>query len=220
LPPGSPTSDFRADPWGRLLRTLDVTLKIVFGDQRTSRQAAAQLRAVHERVTGTDDRGEAYAALDPDLLLWVHATLADTALLIYERYLGRISALERTLYWEEMKTLGGLYGIPREGHPEDWNAFRAYFERVLEEELRVTETTREVADSVLRPPLPLPARPAAQALRLVTVGTLPESLRAELGLAWGPGRQQLLAASQLAIRALLPRLPRMLRAFPPARRAA
>jgi uncharacterized protein (DUF2236 family) len=213
-------SDFRTDPWRRLYRTLDVTLKIVFGDERTSRQAAAQLRTVHERVRGADDRGEPYSALDPELLMWVHATLVDTSLLIYERYMTKLSSLERSLYWEEMKTLGQLYGIPRERQPEDWRAFRRYFDGTLAEGLRVTETTRDVADSVLNPPLPLPARPAVQALRLVTIGTLPPDLRQELGLSWGPARERLLSASQLAIRRLLPRLPRMLRAFPPARRAA
>jgi uncharacterized protein (DUF2236 family) len=57
-------------------------------------------------------------------------------------------------------------------------------------------------------------------MRLVTVGTLPVSLREELGLSWGPLRERLLSSSELAIRQLLPRLPRGIRSFPAARRAA
>src|SRR5919206_3013033 len=57
-------SDYREDPWGRLYRTLDTTLKIVFGDSRTSGAASDRLRRVHSRVNGVDDRGDPYRALD------------------------------------------------------------------------------------------------------------------------------------------------------------
>jgi hypothetical protein len=54
-------------------------------------------------------------------------------------------------------------------------------------------------------------------VRLVTVGTLPARLRADLGLGWGPGRERALAGSQLAVRRLLPVLPALLHRFPQAR---
>src|SRR6266513_2323905 len=88
-------SSFREDPWRRLYRTLDTTLSIAFGDAAVSRAASERLRTVHEKVAGTDDRGEPYRALDPDLLLWVHATLIDTALTIYERYVGSLQTDQR-----------------------------------------------------------------------------------------------------------------------------
>jgi uncharacterized protein (DUF2236 family) len=213
-------SDYREDPWGRLYRTLDVTLQIVFGDPETSREASEQLRRRHERVTGEDDRGEPYEALDPDLLLWVHATLIDTALVVYERYVGTLTAREKNAYFDEQKTLGEAFGISRDHQPEDYPAFRRYFGEVLENELRVTDVTRDVSDSILHPPLPFVARPAVDALNLFTVGALPESLRAELDLPWGPGRERLLGASQFTIRSLMPILPRLVRSFPPARVAA
>jgi uncharacterized protein (DUF2236 family) len=83
--------------------------------------------------------------------------------------------------------------------------------------LRLTEITREVAHAVLRPDLPRVAWPASEAIRLVTVGTLPEPLRDGLGLDWGPGRERLLAASGLAIRRLMPALPALFHRFPQAR---
>jgi uncharacterized protein (DUF2236 family) len=212
-------SDYRENPWGRLYRTLDVTLRIVFGNAATSREAAEQLRRRHERVTGTDDRGQRYRALDPDLLLWVHATLIDTSLLIYQRYVARLADSERASYYEEMKLLGEAYGIPRGRMPADYAAFRAYFERMLGDGLRVTDTLRDVTDAVLRPPLPFVARPIVEMFRLVTVGTLPEALRGELGLSWGPARQRLLDASTVTIRNLMPLLPGLMRYFPPARSA-
>jgi uncharacterized protein (DUF2236 family) len=210
-------SDYRQDPWGRLYRTLEVTLKIVFGDAETSRAASERLRRAHLRVAGTDDRGEPYRALDPELLLWVHATLIDTSLTIYERYVAGLTPRERSLYYEEMKTLGEAYSIPRDAMPADYAAFRRYWASMLANGLRVTQTTHEVAASILRPGLPRVTWPAVEAIRLVTVGTLPQALRDELELDWGPGCERLLAASQLAIRHLMPALPALFRRFPQAR---
>jgi uncharacterized protein (DUF2236 family) len=210
-------SNYRRDPWRRLYRTLDTTLTIVFGDPNQSRAASERLREVHERVTGRDDRGERYRALDPELLLWVHATLIDTSLTIYERYVAALTSREREDYYEEMKVVGEAYAIPREFMPPDYTAFRRYYSEMLASGLRVTETARDVADAVLRPDLPRVAWPAVELLRLVTVGTLPPSLREELGLAWGPGRERALAGSQSAIRRLLLLLPALAHRFPQAR---
>ncbi|MGH2957490.1 MAG: oxygenase MpaB family protein [Solirubrobacterales bacterium] len=217
-------SNYRQAPWRRLYRTLEVTTRIVFGDERSSAEAAGALRRVHERIEGRDDRGRRYRATDPELLLWVHATLIDTSLLIYDRYVRRLSERERAVYYEQMMPVAEAYGIPRERQPPDWPAFRSYRDEMLSGGLRVTGTTRDVADSILAPELPLPARPPAwpalEAIRLVTVGTLPEPLRAELGLPWGPLRERLLAASQGTIRRALPLLPSLVRRLPAARRAA
>jgi uncharacterized protein (DUF2236 family) len=213
-------SNYREEPWRRIYRTLDVTLKIVFGDPETSRAAAEQLRRLHDRVQGLDDRGKPFRALDPELLRWVQATLIDTSLLIYERYVGSLTPRERELYFEEAKLLGEPYGIPREHQPADYSEFREYFEDMLAHGLRVTETLRDVTDAVLRPELPFVARPALEMFRLVTVGYLPPRLRDELGLGWGPHRERLLGASAATIRRVLPLLPGLFRYLPPARAAA
>jgi uncharacterized protein (DUF2236 family) len=217
-------SSYREAPWRRLYRTIDVTSRIVFGEGPESAEAAAGLRRTHQGIRGRDDQGRAYRALDPKLLLWVQATLLDTALLMYDRYVRRLTDDYRAAYYEEMKPVGEAYGIPRRRMPGDWIAFRDYFDDMVASGLRVTATTRDVADSVLNPELPLPARlparPAVEALRLLTVGTLPEPLREPLGLEWGPLRERLLGASQGTIRRLLPLAPAVLRQFPAARRAA
>lgn len=210
-------SNYREDPWRRLYRTLDTTLTIAFGDEETSKAASTRLRRVHKRIAGTDDRGEPYRALDPQLLLWVHATLIDTSLAMYTRYIGRLTADELERYYGEMKVLGEAYSIPRETMPADYEAFRDYWDSILDGGLRVTETTRDVTDAVLRPDLTPLAWPAVELLRMVTVGTLPAGLRSELGVNWGPARERALAGSQLAVRRLMPLLPSLVRRFPNAR---
>jgi uncharacterized protein (DUF2236 family) len=220
-------SNYREDPWGRLYRTLDLTTRAVFGDTRTAGDAAARLRRVHRRVHGLTREpagrfpaGTPYAASNPELLMWVHATLVDTALLFYDRYVRRLTIAERRRYYEEQKALAEAFGVPRERQPADYAEFNEYFAGMLESDaIAVTDALRDVVDAVLRPRLPFPARPLVEALALITVGTLPERLRAELGLAWGPNRARLLGASSAMVRAALPLLPRLLRELPPARSA-
>jgi uncharacterized protein (DUF2236 family) len=212
-------SNYREDPWGRLSRTVDLTMKITFGDPATSRAAAEALRRRHARVQGRDDRGEPYRALDPELLLWVQATLIDTSLRFYERYVGRLTEREKASYYEECRALGPAYGLPRDYPPTGFEDFRAYFEAMVAGGLRTTDTLRDVTDAVLNPELPLVARPAVELLRLVTVGALPQPLRSELGLGWGRGGEALLSGSAAAVRRLLPLLPGMVRRMPSARTA-
>ena len=52
-------SDYRSDPWGRLYRTLELTLAIVFGEPEASQAASRRLRRVHaaRRRQGRPRRG-------------------------------------------------------------------------------------------------------------------------------------------------------------------
>src|SRR2546429_971329 len=83
-------SDFRAHPMRRLRRTIRMTMAIVFGDRETALTAARAVNQTHGRVRGHD-----YRALDPDLLLWVHATLVDSALVTYDTFVRALSASGR-----------------------------------------------------------------------------------------------------------------------------
>jgi uncharacterized protein (DUF2236 family) len=153
--------------------------------------------------------------------MWVHATLVDTSLLVYDRYVRRLTIGERRRYYEEQKMLGEAYGVLHERLPADLAGFNEYVAETLESDaVAVTGTLRDVVDSVVHPPLPFVARPLIEALNLATVGMLPPRLREELGLAWGPSRERLLAASRTLLRNALPLLPAPLREFPGARRAA
>ncbi len=219
-------SNYREDPWGRLYRTLDLTTKIVFGDTETAEEAAERIRNVHQRVKGrtTEDagrypKGTPYDANDPELLMWVHATLVHTAMQVYSAYVGTLSHAEKLHYYEEQKRLGEMFGVPIEEQPESLPDFYEYFERTVEEELAVTSALVDVVDATMRPPLPFVARPLVEAINLATVSLLPAKLRDELGLELGPNRRRLVSASRAVIRRALPILPRLFREFPPARSA-
>lgn len=169
-------SDFRRRPLRRLWRTLLLTYQISFGDVRGVQRAAATINRAHAGV-----RGGAYSAQDPELLLWVFATLVDSALVAYETFVRRLSPAEREDYYAGSRWSAPLLGLPLHRLPASWADFEAYRERVLARECRVDARARELARRVLRPvpwlPGPLFA-PAAD----VTAGLLPEPVRRAYGL--------------------------------------
>src|SRR6266513_11089 len=132
-------SNYREDPWGRLYRTLDLTTKIVFGSAEAAEEAAARIRHVHERVHGVTregggryPEGTPYDARDPELLMWVHATLVHTSLQVYTRYVGPLTIEEQRRYYEEQKTLAEQVGVPRERQPEAFADFNDYVRGMVE----------------------------------------------------------------------------------------
>ncbi len=216
-------SDYDTDPYGRLFRTLDLVTKITFGSSSTSEKAATRLRAAHDDVRGERPDGERYFAHDPHLLLWVWATLVETSVLIYTRYVAPLALHEIQRYYDEQQRFGVACGIPDDRFPDDWRAFMAWYQEMLADECTVTDESRRIGETVVDPAVPgllkPAAKPAALLLTLATVGLLPPLVRERSGFSWGPKRERLLGASTVAVRRLLPLLPTLVREFPPARTA-
>ena len=219
-------SGYREDPWKRLAGTMNSVWAMVFGTRAQADRAAARVRAMHGKVSGTlaepmgpFPAGTRYSALDPELLLWVHATLVDSALLVHSRWIGRLDLAEEEAYYEDAKTLARLFGTPLEVIPPTLADFRGYMEGMIEgDEICVTETAREIARTVLHPPLPLPLRPAVEAVNLVTASLMPPRLRRAYGLSWDPARAAVAAGSQHWVKRIaMPLLPDRFRRVPDAR---
>jgi uncharacterized protein (DUF2236 family) len=211
-------SDFPADPFARLWRTLDAMLAISFGDSEQCRHAAARVAEVHRGVRGRTADGKPYSATDPELLLWVHATLVDSGLVVYRRFFGPLSPPEAEGYHREMQRLALLMGVPEDILPPDLAAFTRYVDRTVGG-LEVSEEARELAPWIVRPPVPVGLRPVAMFQELVTVGLLSQALRMAYGLAWSAGRERLLRGSEAAMRTVVPHLPALIRRWPHARAA-
>lgn len=210
-------SDFPARALERLRRTLDLSLAVIYGTPAEAEGAAAAIRAVHNRVTGTAE-GRRYRANDPRLLLWVNATLIDTTLLVYERFVRALAEEDRRRYYAETVASAELFGIPRDVIPGDLDAFRRYMDDMVHgDELRATERGRRLVRDVLRPPLPLPLRLPTAAIRQITLALLPSPVRQLFGLRAGVTARLALAASSRASRLVLPVLPASVRAFSAAR---
>jgi uncharacterized protein (DUF2236 family) len=182
-------SDFRSDPWARLQATLRSYLTIVYGTSTAARAEIRRLNGLHRSITGPG-----YAARDPELSLWVHATLVDTTIVAYDAWIEPLSRAARERYYAETLPIGRAFGVPADLLPPDLAAFEAYVARMLAPDgaVRVSPTARELAWHVLNPPLgpvlpPLAGLPpAAYAWTLwPSIGLLPDSVRDEYGFRWG-----------------------------------
>ena len=204
-------SDFRADPWRRLAGTLRSYLTIVYG---TSASADAEIRRLNRLHRGIV--GPGYSARDPALSMWVHATLVDSTIAVYDTWLEPLSRERRAAFYAETRPIGRAFGVPDDVLPADVDAFEGYLATMLEPggPVRVSAVARELAGVVLRPPLaPLaPALgwvpPAAYAWTLwPSVGLLPQSVRDEYRLPWGARERAVSAWLVSGWRAWRPLLP-------------
>jgi len=203
-------SDFRTRPIRRLRRTIRMTMAIVFGDRETALAAARAVNQTHGRVRGDD-----YRALDPDLLLWVHATLIDSALVTYDTFVRRLSSGERDEFFQESKVLGELLGIPRSRFPATYGDFAEYVEGMLSNgDVRVGPLALDLGRQVVRPRLRLVPGRAMIPFEIVTAGLLPASVREQYGLAWGRGQEQLFRLFVKAVPRLISVTPPIIRVWP------
>jgi uncharacterized protein (DUF2236 family) len=221
-------SDYEANPWARLERTMYAVWTAVYGEPEAAERAGRRVRAIHEKVHGRLKRrmgpfpaGTPYDARDPELLMWVHGTLVDTALLMYRTYVRPLSLDEQEAYYQDMKVLARLFGTPDEAIPDTYADFVAWWRTMLDSErICVTPDARQLVRTVLRPPLPAVARPAWEVVNFATAGFLPKKLRQGYGFTWTPAHRALLAASAETVkRSVLPLLPDLVRALPGARSA-
>jgi uncharacterized protein (DUF2236 family) len=220
-------SDFEADPAARLRRTLRTTLAMVFGAGPAAEDAVRRLNHIHATVRGeAADPGarvvaEHYRALDPDLLLWVQATLIWTSVQAYERWVGPLTAPDREGFWAEARLVGARLGIPLDRSPADWPAFETYWARMLGPggPIRVTTTGRRLGRLVVRSPVPFLPAPMAALMTLPAIDLLPAGVRDGYGLAWGPRRARVAGLLHRLVRLWVHLVPRAWRAMPQARAA-
>jgi uncharacterized protein (DUF2236 family) len=209
------------DPYPRLQRTADVLDTILFGERDDADQVTATVRRVHSRMRGTLKEaagrfpaGTPWAADDPDLLLWIIATLADSGALVYSRYVNRLTRAERDSYWQDWRVVGELFGLTGSQMPADSAELRGYLREMLAgDTLHVTPDARELGvQIVLRPPVPLAARPLLEVANFIVIGLLPARIRRQYGLWWDPVRTVMLnAGAESTKRMLLPIVPPRLR---------
>jgi uncharacterized protein (DUF2236 family) len=215
-------SNFRADPWGRLLRTLDYSYAMTYGGPETAAVMGRGIREMHKQIKGVKPNGERYHALEPEAYAWVHATLAHSIVRGHE-VLGRPMAdSDVESFYLEWRRSGELIGVRERDLPDSWESFGPYFERMTAERLERTAAVEEVLETLREPTRPnlrfLPkaawriARiPAAHHIDLVTAGLLGPELRARFGLRWSRARERELQLLAGASRAATPLLPKVMR---------
>lgn len=212
------------DPYERLRRTAVVMDTIAFGPRERADRETARVRRVHSRIRGElaepggiFPAGTPYAADDPHLLLWILATLVDSGLRVYQRYVGNLDRDERHAYWQDYRVVGRLFGLEPGQMPDSIEDLDGYLEgMVAGGELEVTPQARELGrEIVLNPPAPALARPLVELVNFITIGMLPGPIRRGYGFSWDPVRGLALGGGAVYTRRVLwPLVP------PPLRRRA
>jgi len=175
-------SSFQSDPFGRGYRTFAAMAMIYFGTRDQAEATARRLWRIHAAIRGAYPMPPSeiqYSANDPDLLLWVLATLTDTTFRVYEKVpLPGLPPDWKERFYEESKTAARLLGIPAEVYPADLPAFERYMDTILKGELLGSAPTcRDMAQAIVRHPR-APKKMAA----LFAAGWLPAPLCRRLGI--------------------------------------
>ena len=203
------TGFYERNPWKRLQRTLILTYTITFGTKAEAHAAADKINEVHARIKGVDEvTGLPYDALDPELLLWVHACLVDSALLFERLTVGKLDAAGRQRFHEEQMLAAEMVKIPRAIIPSTVPALRAYIDEIVTGGvLRVTDSARKVAELFEEPPADAEWRPVLKGVSRLAFGVLPSPVRDMYGVRLTPARRRAMRATFAATRALRPLLP-------------
>ena len=104
-------STYKADPIGRSKRTGIAAMVGVYGPQSAARRVIQGVTNMHSRVVGQTPGGEAYKALDVELLDWVSATAGYGFLNAYDRFVSPLSEADKTRFYEEAHPIARLYGV-------------------------------------------------------------------------------------------------------------
>jgi uncharacterized protein (DUF2236 family) len=222
-------SDYCRDLWRTLARTLRALYLMAYGTKAEAARAGEAVQKVHTHVhgrttvqLGSFPAGTPYSASDPELMLWVHATLVEASLKVYQRFVHALAPDDQERYYQEMALVARLFGTPASVIPRTLAEFRDYFAAQLAgETITVTAPAREVASVILDAPLPAVMRVLVPAHRLATAGLLPPRLRDEYGLRWSSLHELALPLAAQTVRlATAPILAAASRTAPPPRELA
>jgi uncharacterized protein (DUF2236 family) len=184
-------SRFREHRLARLYRTSIAAAAITFGSRRLAVRAVNKINRIHTRVhgmlredTGRFKAGTPYDANDPELKFWVLATITDSSLAVYERFVAPLTAEERESYYRDSLTVARLFEIPESGIPPAYADFQRYMARMLSDNsIRPGTDAREIVKALFSPSV---TGGLLFAGSVVGVGLLPAELRRDLGLHWNP----------------------------------
>ena len=210
-------SNLLHDAVGRFHSTFRVIYTMLFGTRAQAIEASKQLyrrqtgiRGELPHATGAHPPGEHYQANEVAALLWVHATLVESAMLAYEFALPPLPSSEREQYYAESKRMAALFAIPAAALPQDWAAFQRYTAEMFDSPLLCVDAEgRALGQSVMsgagtwiRPP---------HWYHALTAYWMPPRLRAAFALPFSTRQEQTVHRAASWLPRLYPHIPGMLR---------
>jgi uncharacterized protein (DUF2236 family) len=210
-------STLLSKPIARFHNTFRFVFTMIFGSAPQAIRTARALYRMHTRITGDLPdgvagyaKGSRYEALQVPALLWVYATLVESAVIAYQCVLPPLRPDELAAYYAESKILAGLFGIPSNSLPADWSSFQSYVAQMFASQaLGVSARSRMMAQSIMRGAgsrIHVPGWYSS-----LTTEWLPPRFQEEFGLAFGPAEQASSQRAQRFLRRVYAKIPSSLR---------
>jgi uncharacterized protein (DUF2236 family) len=206
-------------PFRRLVHTGNAFEKIYFGTRAEADEVLAYVHRLHQRVRGelSEDAGitpagTPYSAMDPGLMLWTVAVIADSAQLFFELFVRPLSEREREALWQDYLRFAALFGMPLDEAPRTYSEFREYWRAQLaSDDLFLTDEARYVGYiTAFEIPLPRTHQPGKRIHDLLMLGSLPQRVRDLYRLTYTPAQATAYAAAVGAVRTARRITPRAL----------
>jgi uncharacterized protein (DUF2236 family) len=218
-------SDVTVDPAARFRRTFTNVFDMVFGTKAEALARAYQVRRIHDHIDGTLNEAlgsylqdARYSAHDRQAVQWVHATLWDTALRIYEMFHPPLTSAEKEHYWRDSLRFAALFGLRAEDMPQSFSDFETWWSKTLEgNTLEVGKAAKDIADHLLHGKGTMRALPKWYIA--VTAGLLPPQLREAYGLTFGPLDRNRAQSALSRLQKIHPLMPKKLSFVPGYHRA-
>lgn len=178
-------STVRQDPEKRARLTGEYGLTVNFGDTAAAERAGEVLRNIHAHRTAVDPiTGVSYRADEPDLLLWVHATIVWAVLAANQRWGPPLSRAERDQFVDEQRQAARLVGLDPETVPRNVAELDAYMARMQPQLAYVTET-KFIRELMVPPRLPFSIEGLVHLVASrAAVDLLPDPIKDLYGFRW------------------------------------
>ncbi|MFC9892288.1 oxygenase MpaB family protein [Nocardia sp. NPDC127579] len=220
-------SAHRMTPYTRLALTGKLFEAVFLGSRDEADRALEFTRKRHEPVHGAlpedagahNPAGTAYSARDPHLMFMTMAFTFDSAEVMHDLLVRKLTPGEREGLYQDYVRWGELFGMPATAAPADYPAFRRYFDDYLaSDEPFLTDEARLVGSYLAGSRVPYPQRAPLQqvlsAFYLLVQGSLPQRVREIYGMRWSLVEESAFRTLAQGLRTAhvdLPLLPPLLR---------
>lgn len=210
------------DPLSRFRGTFTNVFKMVYGSLDQVIDSALRVHQIHTHIHGNIEedsgafaKGSHYQANEGNAMLWVHATLWETTVYMYELIMGELTDQEKEAYYQEAKMFAFLFGIPEDLQPPNWQEFLQYNQRMWDSDvLTVKQASRDISGFLFTFNKPL--TPVLDRYEIFTSMIMPQRLREQYDLPPASAENQALFERYVKyLKRIYPRLPQHLRYLPP-----
>ena len=177
-------------PVDRLRTTLAYVYMMTLGTEEEQAMISRMVNGAHKPVVASGR----YNAFDPELQLWVAATLVKNGLDLYQRVFGPLDEASKQRIYEDGQIFGTALQVQQEQWPETYDGLQAFALQLLDSSN-----------------LPVHMRPLMALQSLMTRGLIEPRVREVLNLSWRRREQFLFDAFWVVFPPVYRLVPRPLR---------